>query len=468
MLSVGGLVSGLDTNSIISQLLEVERRPILQLQQKEVAFQVELSAYGSVQSALENLQSAVESLRTSNDFAQFSTSSQNTDLVTATANASAAVGSHQVTVQQLAQAHKLHSTGFADAEVVGAGTLHLQVGSGAVQDLTIDAAATITDVATAINDANAGVQASVIFDGTNHFLSLSADTTGAQNTINITVTDTDGNDTDAAGLSRLAVTPNGLTETQSALDAIIDVDGVLNIQRSSNTISDVLSGVTFTLHDAPTAPDNTTTVSVTHAIGDVRDTIRGFVEAFNDVVDTIGTQQFFDPETNAAGALLGDSTTNLIRRQLNNLVSNTVPGLDASLSRLADLGITRDTEGKLTIDSSTLSHALETRFDETVQLFTQTDEGAEGFAVRMGDGLERILASNTGILSVRQKGIQTSIDSLNEKAVRLNDRLVSTEERLRAQFTSLELLLSQFQATSDALNQQLTGLQNLNRSIANK
>ena len=133
MLSVGGLVSGLDTNSIISQLLEVERRPILQLQQKEAAFQVELSAYGSVQSSLESLQSAVESLRTSNDFAQFSASSQNTDLVTATANASAAIGSHRVTVQQLAQAHKLHSTGFADAEAVGAGTLHLQVGSGAVQ-----------------------------------------------------------------------------------------------------------------------------------------------------------------------------------------------------------------------------------------------------------------------------------------------------------------------------------------------
>ena len=473
-LSVGGLVSGLDTNSIIDQLLGLQQKPIVKLQQQEAAYQVKLSAYGSLQSTMSSLKSAMDGLDSTSDLTSFSASSGDADLFTVSAADNAVPGSYSITVQQLAGAHKLASTeagAFSEGEFPGEGTIHLKVGSGDAVDIGVSATDTIDDVAQAVNDDNAGVRATVIFDGTNYFLTLTTEETGEENVINLTVTDTGDGDTntDMNGLSRLVydkgVTEN-LTQAQPAADSIITVDGVADIHRDTNTIDDVISGVTITLESAP-ATDNEAVLTISRNTSAIVSKINSFVSAYNNVLDFFSTSQSYNQDAETAGVLLGDATTNSIRTRLDRLVTDTVPGVE-SFSRLTDLGITLNDEGRLEVDSSALNEAIDDDFDDAVKFFTQTTEGSEGFAVRMADTLDEILDSTNGTLDARTDGIQNSIDNIQDQVERIEMRNQAWEARTRAQFNTLELLLSGYQNTGNFLSQQITGMQNLNNYVSNR
>ena len=466
-ISVSGLISGLNTDSIVAQLLNVQQQPIVQLQQREADYQVQLSAYGSLQSSLSSLQSAVEGLGETSDFAAFKATSGDTDLFDASASATATPGSHEITVTQLAGSHKLKSSGFSSGEKTGEGTIHLKVGSSSTADITVSATDTINDVAQAINDAEAVVKAAVIYDGSNYFLTLAADDTGEDNVINLTVTDTgDGNNTDTNGLSRLVYdqgNTENLTQTQAAANSIITVDGVPNINRASNTIDDVITGVTIDLK--PDSDTDTATLTVSRDTAAVVSKINSFVTAYNEVLNFFSKYQSYDQETGTAGILFGDGTTNSIRNRLRNMVAWTVPGVE-SFDRLADLGVSLNGGGRLEVDSSNLNGALDDHFDDVVQFFTQTDAGSEGFAVRMADTLDAMLDSTNGTIAAKTDGIQKSIDDIQDQVERVEMRVSSWEARTRAEFQALELLLAEYQATSSYLDQQLKGLGNLNSYIS--
>jgi flagellar hook-associated protein 2 len=473
-ISVGGLISGLDTNGMIEQMLALQQRPILKLQQREAAYQVELSAYGSLQGVLDSLKSAMEDLDSVSDLTSFSATSGDTGLFTVSASDTATPGSYDITVTQMAKVHKLTSKkdlgvdedgAFSAEEYVGKGTIHLTVGSGSTVDISVSDSDTIDDVAQAINDAEAGVHAAVIFDGTDYYLTLAAEEPGAENVINLTVDDTgDGDDTNMNGLSRLAI--GNLVEEQAAANSIIKVDGVSNIQRDSNTIDDVIEGVTITLESEPD-PAETATLTVNRDTSTVVSKINSFVSAYNDVLDLFAAYQGYDSETEAAGVLLGDATTNSIRNSLDNMVTDTVPGVE-SFGRLADLGIALNSEGRLEVDSSTLNSALDDHFDDVLQFFTQSAEGSEGFAVRIVDTLDAMLDSKDGTLAARTDGIQNSIDGIEDQVERVEMRNLAWETRTRAQFNALELLLAGYQTTGNYLTQQILGMQNLNNYISNR
>ena len=466
-ISVSGLVSGLDTDSIIAQLLNVQQQPIVQLQRCEADYQVKLSAYGSLQSSLSNLQSALEGLVETSDFAAFKATSGDTDLFEASASATATPGAHEIIVTQLAESHKLKSSGFSSGEKTGEGTIHLKVGSSSTADITVSATDTINDVAQAINDAEAVVKAAVIYDGSNYFLTLAADDTGEDNVINLTVTDTgDGNNTDTNGLSRLVYdqgNTENLTQTQAAENAIITVDGVPNVNRASNTIDDVITGVTIGLK--PDSDTDTATLTVSRNTSSIVSKINTFVSAYNEVLNFFSKYQSYDPETGTAGLFFGDGTTNSIRNRLRNMVAGTVPDV-VSFDRLEDLGVSMNGGGQLEVDSSILNGALDDHFDDVVQFFTQTDVGSEGFAVRMVDTLDAMLDSTNGTIAAKTDGIQKGIDDIQDQVGRVERRISSWETRTRAEFQALELLLADYQATSNYLNQQLTGLRNLNSYIS--
>jgi flagellar hook-associated protein 2 len=469
-ISVGGLVSGLDTNSIIEQLMELKQKPILKLQQQEAAYQVELSAYGSLKGILGSLQSAVEDLYPVSNLTSFSAVSGDTDLFSVSADENATSGSYDITVQQLAKAHKLTSGAFSEDKLVGEGTLTLKVGNGSTTDIDVSATDTIDDVAQAINDAETGVRAGVIFDGTSYFLTISGQDTGAANKISLIVDDVDEADKDNLGLSRLFYedgdASNQLLNTQSAADSIITVDGVADIHRDTNVITDVIQGVTLTLESAPAAPDNQTTLTVSKDLDAVVFKITAFVDAYNEAINVFEDYQSYDSATETAGVLLGDAATKSMHNRLNTMVTGTVSGVE-SFSRLADLGIALNREGRLEVDSSTLNSALDDHFDDVLQFFTQSTEGSEGFALRMKDTLYAILKSTDGTLAARTDGIQKSIDVIEDQVERIGMRNSAWETRTIAQFNALEVLLADYQTTGDYLSQQILSLQNLNRYISN-
>jgi flagellar hook-associated protein 2 len=468
-ISIGGLVSGMDTDKIITQLQELQKKPITKLQTKEADYQVKLSAYSSLQGSLKDVKNAAKNLDSVSDITSFSATSSDTSLLTASAEKTAAPGNYSVTVHSLAKVHKLTSTGFSPTESVGKGTIHLTMGSNATVDIAVGSSSTIADVAKAINEADAGIYASVINDGTNSFLTLTGKQTGSANVIKLTVTE-DGTDPtnlpvglpsadeDTTGLSRLVFDAGGtknLTQLQGAANADISVEGVAHISRASNTISDVIGGVTLKLKDTGAA-----TIEVERNDELFSTRLKAFLDAYNGLTVSLNSLQSYDKQTQATGTLFGDSTTRRIQSELRNLFSNSVSGLPAELSHLTDLGVSTNEAGTLELDSSVFNTKLKDSFEDVVKFFTNSVQGAEGFAVRMASSVEKILDTKGGMLVARTKGIQGSIDSLDDQIQRLNDRLAISETRLRTQFASLEVLLGQYQNTANSLTSNLDALQN--------
>lgn len=542
-ISVGGLVSGMDTDKIISQLQALQQKPITKLQTQEAAYQVKLTAYSSLQGSLKDVKNAARNLDTSSDITSYAATPSNTSLLTASAERTAVAGSYSVTVNKLAAVHKLTSTGFSPTEAVGKGTIQLKMGSSAAVNIAVGATSTLSNIATSINAADTGIYASVVNDGTNSFLSLTGKQTGAANVISLTVTEDGTTDPklaanlDSSGLSRLAYTTSatsykgvsgsgavdgltingsavtastdmaglianintevsGVTATlqtdgslllnnvtgdaiviggtttnsgltagtysgaknlaqlQGAANADITVDGVTNISRASNTITDVIGGVSLKLKAL-----GTTTVEVERNDELFTTRLNAFLDAYNGLMDSMNNLQSYDKQTKATGTLFGDSTTRRIQSEVRNLLSNSVSGLPATLSHLTDLGVSTNTEGKLELDSSVFSTQLKDNFDNVVKFFTKTDTGTEGFAVRMATSVEKILDIQGGTLAARTKGIQGSIDGLDKQILTLNSRMTMSETRLRTQFSSLEVLLGQYQNTSNSLTSNLDALQ---------
>nr|MDJ0914019.1 flagellar filament capping protein FliD [Desulfobacterales bacterium] len=263
------------------------------------------------------------------------------------------------------------------------------------------------------------------------------------------------------------VTEN-LNEFQEASDSRIDIDGVQDIQKDTNTLDDVISGVTITLKKAHDDPINdTTTLSIKRDNNTIIAAVEAFISTYNGMIDFYQKNQVYDQDSGTAGPLLGDATANLIRNRLASLIKTPVAGSDV-IRTFSDLGIAFDSNGKLELDTTILNEKLNNDPDDTAQFFTQTDAGAEGFALRMVNELEAMLQTSNGILSIRQDGIQKSIEDVQDDIEKVEYRVTASEERMRAQFTALEVLLSQYQATSDYLSQQLVSLQNMNSYIANK
>jgi len=472
-ITVSGLSSGMDTASIISQLQAVEAKPIVAIQQKEAGYQVKLSAYGTLQSGLSSVKDALTNLESLDNVTSFSAASSDTGLLTASAESGAVAGNYTVTVNSLATAQKLQSVAFTKSGAVGEGTIHLAVGTNTAVDIAVSATDTISDVAKSINAAGAGVSANVVFDGTNYYLTLAGKTTGAANAISLTVTEagtsasSDPLNQDTTGLSKLVYDSAGtknLTQIQAANDADISVDGIAHITRSTNTISDAISGVTLSLKSADI--NTAVTVSVDQDNSLLTSRLNAFVTAFNDVSDTLNNLQSYDPKTQATGTLFGDSTIRRIQSQLRDLINNPVPGLPTGSNHLSDMGVkftntdALATAGKLVLNSATLNSQLSKNFDSVSKFFTSAATGSEGFSARMLTSVQNILDTKTGTLTVRTKGIQSTIDSLGKQVDSMNTRLAANETRLKTQFSSLEVLLGQYKNQSDSLTKQLTELEN--------
>jgi len=263
MLSAAGIGSGLDVNSIISQLMLIEQQPLVQLDARQKKFESQLSAYGQIKSALSTFQSAVNSLSSLDKFRVYSSKSTDETVLTATSSSSAVPASYQIEISQLAQQHKLSASAVSStSDVVGTGTLTIEFGTHDATGgtfttnadktpltLTIDSSNnTLSGIRDAINTANAGVGASIIYDGSGYRLVVSSNDSGAANSLKITTADDDGNNADASGLSFLAYDPlatsgsgKNLSQLSEARNALLTVDGI-SISHASNTISNVIEG----------------------------------------------------------------------------------------------------------------------------------------------------------------------------------------------------------------------------------
>lgn len=386
-LSSAGIGSGLDVNSIISQLMALEQRPLTALASKEAKYQSQLSAYGSLKGALSTFQSAAASLASPTKFSALKASVADSTIATVSVAASATPGSHSIEVQTLAQAQKLASAAHAATNTaIGTGKLTISFGTynadtftanadKASAEITIGAGQnSLTGIRDAINAADAGVSAAIINDGTGYRLTVSSKDSGTENAIRIAVTDDDAAHTDNAGLSQVAFdarTVSGvtnLTETVAAKDAVVVIDGI-TVTKSSNTISDALEGVTLSLLKENLG--STTTLSIAKDVAGVQSSIQSFVKAYNDLNTTIVNLTKYDAETKKASLLTGESTVRTLQSQLRGLFNTPLSIAAGGLTSLSDVGITFQTDGTLKLDSTKLTAALNDPSKDVSTLFAQ-------------------------------------------------------------------------------------------------
>ncbi|RMF18481.1 MAG: flagellar capping protein [Gammaproteobacteria bacterium] len=371
-----GIGSGVLTSDLIDKLAAAEREPTeKRLDAKEEEINAKLSDMGRIQSALTDLRISSRVLAQP-EAVNARTATSSSGSISVTASESAALGSYSIDVTQLATNHSLSSAVVADADTttLGTGTLDITV-NGVTKSITIDNTNnTLQGIANAINgESGLAVSASVLNTGTGYQLLLTSENSGADNAISIAVTDNDGNSTDTNGLSqfRFDATQKNLTENVAAKDLNLTLNGIA-ITRSSNTVDDLLGGLSFTFTGTTGGP---ATVQVTQDADQVVERVQDFVDKYNALKEIINEVTDFDLSTGEGGTLLGNSAIRTIETQVRNTLSQPVQGLESAQVRaLSELGITSDrTTGLLTLDESTLKSKLAAAPDDVTALFA--DQG---------------------------------------------------------------------------------------------
>ena len=550
-----GLMSGLDIEGIITATMNVERSPILRLQSNQAAFQAKISSYGNLKGVLSGLKSAITALADSDNFAAgYSASSSDEDILTVEASDTASGGIYNLKINNLATSSQMVSNTYLESDSdVGAGTLHFKIGDGEKQSVDISSEdQTLSGIATAINEANLDVTASVLKVAENDYrMTLTAKDTGKDIdftfqeegfTFSTTTQATSSNgekiesqefdsDITALGLTG-TVSVNGtdivmtgtetLNDIQTSVDAIAGISATVNfdadsgkytldiendtaegnvtlnfsdsdatggfseliddvataltitaekalininnidIERESNSIDDLITGVTIDLVDED--PDETVTISVTGNYNTAQNKVTDFVNAYNEVISAIDAMQSYNTETGQAGNLLGDSTTNLLKSGLRRMLSSSVDGLDASVNSLSNLGIEMQDSGQLKFTSETFSSAMDSNTSDITSFFSQETTGAEGFAVKFETLLAGYLDSD-GILAAKEDGYNSSISRMDDNIESIERRLVTRENNLRQQYINLEELMAGFMSTSSYMSNQLSVLSNMTSSF---
>lgn len=392
MLSSPGIGSGLDVNGLVTQLMKAESQPLTALDAKEAKQQTRLTAFGTLKGALSSFQSNLAALSDPAKFTAITAGFSDTSLANASATSSAVTGNHSIEIQTLAQSHKLKSTVFATtSSAVGSGTLTIQFGtySGgtftlnpdkAAQSITISSGnSSLSGIRDAINQANAGVSASIVNDGTGNRLVIASQDTGLSNALKITATDTDGNNTDNAGLSQLVYDGStggttNLTQTVAASNATLVIDGI-SISKASNNITDAIEGVTLNLLKAN--PGTTSTLNLSRDTAGIQNAVSSFVKAFNDLNKTIVGLSKYDAGTKQASILTGDSTVRSIQTRIRNAISDPLTTAGGGLSLLSEVGISFQSDGTLQFDSTKLSKALSDPTKDISTLFSSVGKTSD-------------------------------------------------------------------------------------------
>lgn len=433
---ISGIASGIDTDAWIEAVMALERRPITQLQQRKNTLQQQKDTWRDINNRLNNLSSRLSDLRLSSTFHGRSATSSDASVVTVSAGTAAMPGRYEIKVLQLAQAHRVASDKFDPDTARGLnGTIQI---NGV--EVTIEEDDALTDIARKINEANARVTANVI-DGR---LVIKATETNQE----IAFVGGGGVLTGLGIWELKDGTYQPKHELQAPQAAVFELDG-LEITRNTNTISDVLQGVTLTLQGEGGA-----VVEVQHDINRVIDRVRAFVDQYNSV------QAFISEKTAKGQMLQGDALLIRIQTQLRQEATAPVQGSGVPYNQLAMIGVTVDRHGTMLLDEAKLRAALREDPDAVHRLFAATPEndGFTGVAVRMGERLEMWLRTNGGTLASRQQMFDARMQDIDRSIERLEARLELREQTLRRQFVALEEVMSAFQTQAMWLEGQLQQL----------
>ena len=464
-LTFTGIGSGLQVSEIVSAIVNAETAPFVSRSNtQEGEITTDISAVGSLKSALESVTSSIEDLADSDNY-QLRTASGADSFVGLTSTKDAQVGSYSVEVDALAQSHKLMSAAVDGEEAVGEGTLTVSVNSESF-DIIVSDTDTLSDIRDAINDSddNDSVIATIVTDDNGQHLIITSKETGVENSITTTVTDvSDGNNTDNLGLSRLAYDVSdanplnhikNLTEVTEAVDAQITIDGTLVVTNSTNVFEDVIDGVDITAKKIHDADDDISKISFTANNANIQSGLENFVNSYNELLEL--SNSLGQSGESGGGPLAGDS---LLRGVMGKLRQQFSTGFDignGNTLSLSELGVRSDRYGVLSLDTEDLNEYIDSDIDGVQQFFVGTDS-VEGFAASLKT-LNEFYTDSDGIIQNRIDSRTTQLDRLEDDRLAFESKMEALETRLYAQYNAMDLLVANLNSTSSYLQAQLDNM----------
>lgn len=446
-----GIGSGLDVESLVTQMIALEKRPIKTLEAKAEVIQSKISTYGEIKSLTDDLNAAVRDLTLDRTWNTVKINSSNSTAVSATMTGAAQAASYNVEVVRLAQAQTSVSDKFDKTETMGAAgslsfTLH-----GQTTSITIDVAATdtIENVMAKINaheTLSKSLAASVVADSTGKLqLMVRARDSGASGSFTMDVT---GATADADNkLGKLGFVVGG----QIAQDAEIKLNGV-NMLSSTNTFADIIPGLSITVSEA----GKSSVLNLTQDKDAIKDSIQKFVDAYNALNDLLGSSTKYDQDSKVAGVLQGDSSTVSLQNALRMLTQGVAGQAKGAFNRLADAGIQMLQGGKLSMDSTKLATALND-MDSLKQMFAVKADAlgnGGGIAVNFKAFTDELLAYE-GTLNSKTDSLEDQLKRNASEVERVETRADTVEARLRKQYSALDVKMASLSPLSSYVEQMV-------------
>jgi len=465
-ISFGGLGNGLDFGQVVDQLVKVAQLPVDRLTKKRTDLNAKLTDLTTVSTKVAALQSAAEALRLSTSFDKTTVSVSDPTVLSASASSSGGTGTYSVRVVQLAQSHQIvsklaKSVSSETTDIVSgtSATFTFKVGSGSNQTVNLGASATLSDLQDQINDLGAGVTASLINTGTestpSYRLALSSNNTGSDNAITIV---TDGTDLDLLN----GTGTGGIDILSAAQNAQIQIgDQALNpltIERSSNTVSDAIPGLSLTL--SKTTGTDTVQVNLVQDLNAVKTNIKSLATAYNEVMKFINERTTYDVASKQGGVFFNESSARTVIARLRTALSSSVSGATTYTS-VGQIGFKTERDGTIAVDDGQLTTALNTNYNAVKALFANQGAAA-GLAQSLMSAVDALNDVSGGALTLRKNGLTGEITRVGDDIARQEDAVSRYEERLRRQFAALDGLLRQLQGQSSFLQSQSSSSQSQN------
>jgi len=440
-----GKTNGIDVQSTVDALMQIERQPEAQMQQQQSDISQQISMLGTISNDLQALATAANTLQdiTGGLDARTATSSQSS-IVTATADSTAAIGNHTVTVSNLATISSSYSDPVPSTTQLGGVEIDVAYGdpnnpSGEDKIVIPANDNTLQQAASYINSSNYGVTANVVTDTNGSRLVLVSKTSGA--TGNLTVTSSALN----------------FTQGTAGVDAQLNVDGV-PIDSSTNTVTTALPGVTLNL--ASGAPNTQVTISVGADTNQATQTINNFVSAYNTVVSDINSQ--FSLDSNAQeGALASNSGLRSLQSQLLSAISYSVSGTGQYVN-LQSLGLEMQDDGTLKVNTSVLNNALNTDYQDFQNFFQSTSP--QGFATFFNNQMMQMTDVTQGPIALAVTGLQQTNQSLTNDINDFEARMTSMQQELTQEYSAVNATLEQYPMLMQQISSQLASLPSSSKS----
>lgn len=470
--TTGSLITAgqINVSTLVSELMAIQEQPLTELETQASSIQSKLSAYGQLQSSLSSMQTAAEALALPSAFSAAAATVTGSG-ASASVTGEPADGTYSVDVSSLATAQTVVSSSVASSSTaVGTGTLTLQLGtvsngsfsagSSSPISVTIDSSNdTLSGIASAINSAAGGsVTASVVTnaDGTQRLVLASANS-GSANAFTVTGT---------SSLSQFDFDPSasgtqGMTQTQAGADAQFSVNGV-SMTSATNSVTTAISGVTLNLTQAPTSSSSPLQSQVTIATDPsaVTSTVQTFVNAYNSLVSQINSLTSYNTSTSTASELTGDSATASIASTLQGILGSqtTASGTTSTTSWLAEVGISFNSDGTLSLNTTQFQDALQSNPSGVSAMFTASGSGSSaGFAVQVDNAVTQLLGS-TGALGASQNSLESQLTYINTQETSMQTELAQKQTELTQEYSALNAALSSASEEQTSLSSELAGL----------